>query len=297
MNLHHLKIFLAVAETGNFSKAAETLHISQPAVSVQVKKLEEELGIPLLEHMGKTVHLTQAGLFLKDNAHHLFRQADEIEEDLAQFRGITSGNLRLGASTTPGTYLLPFHLPVFQARFPKVNLFLQLGNTRAIQAELANNSVDLAVLGEDQLPAPELITEKLVDDELVLIGAANHPLAGTAPVKWEDVIHYPFVFREGGSNTRDVFDKWVQGQGLHRPRGTELTSTEAMKRMIASGQALGVVSFMAVNWEIAAGHLAPIPLAGFNLRRTFRLAQHKDKKPTPLLLEFKRFLQEALGQN
>ncbi len=296
MNLHHLKIFLAVAETGNFSRAAEILHISQPAVSVQVKKLEEELGIPLLEHMGKTVHLTHAGLFLRDNARHLFRQADEMEEQLAQFRGITTGTLRLGASTTPGAYLLPFHLPVFQARFPKVNLFLQLGNTRAIQADLLNNSVDLAVLGEDELPLPELITEKLVDDELVLIGAASHPLAGTAPVKWEDVITYPFVFREAGSNTREVFDHWVEEQGLLRPRGTELTSTEAIKRMVASGQALGVVSYMAVNWEISAGRLAPIPLTGFNLRRTFRLALHKDKKPTPLLLEFKRFLLETLAQ-
>lgn len=294
MNLHHLKIFLAVAETGSFSKASETLHISQPAVSVQVKKLEEDLGIPLLEHFGKATHLTTAGIFLRDQARHLFRLAEEIEEQMAELRGIKTGSFRLGASTSPGTYLLPSYLSIFQVRFPQVSVSLQIGNTHFIENQLLSNTIDLAILGEEHSPVPELVTENLFQDRLILIGAPNHPLANNSSVTWEEVINYPFVFREVGSNTREIFEKWLKQRGYSKPVGTELVSTEASKRMVASGKALAVTSYLAVGWELDSGHLAQISLSGFELQRSFCLAQHKDKRLTPLISEFKRFLRDSL---
>lgn len=294
MNLHHLRIFLAVAETGSFSRASEVLHISQPAVSVQVRKLEEDLSLPLIEQIGKAISLTDAGKLLKDQAHRIFRIVDETEEQLAELRGIKIGTLRLGASTTPGTYLLPSYLSVFQKNFPNLNVSLQIGNTHSIESQLLSNAIDLAVLGEEHAPSSELVTENLFQDSLILIGAPDHPLAGNSSVTWDEVINYPFVFREAGSNTQEIFEKWLKLRGA-RPDGTEIVSTEAIKRMVAGGSALAVTSSLAVGWELESGHLAKIPLSDFELRRSFCLAQHKAKRVTPLIAEFKHFLRESLN--
>jgi len=295
LNLHHLRIFLAVAETGSFSRASEVLHISQPAVSVQVRKLEEDLGLPLLEQVGKLTSLTDAGSLLAEQARRIFRIVDEIEEQLAELRGIKIGTLRLGASTTPGTYLLPSYLSVFQKKIPNLNVSLQIGNTHFIESQLLSNAIDLAVLGEEHAPSSELVTENLFQDSLILIGSPNHPLATNTSVTWEEVINYPFVFRESGSNTQEIFEKWLKLRGYARPAGTEIFSTEAIKRMVAGGSALAVTSSLAVGWELESGHLAKIPLSDFELRRSFCLARHKAKRVTPLISEFKHFLRESLN--
>ncbi|HEX3015268.1 MAG TPA: LysR substrate-binding domain-containing protein, partial [Desulfobacteria bacterium] len=125
---------------------------------------------------------------------------------------------------------------------------------------------------------------------LLVVCSADHPLAKKNILTWEEARAYPFIFREPGSSTRHVFERWLVQNNLPNPSGTELASTEAIKRAIAGSTNLGVLSSLAVEWEIAANHLVSLPIIGFNLERTFCLAQHKDKRPTPLLQEFKRFL-------
>jgi DNA-binding transcriptional LysR family regulator len=291
MNLNHLAIFHAVAQAGSMTLGAERLDISQPAVSKQVQELERALGVHLFDRVGRRVHLSQAGEILADYARRLFALAREAEEAMADVRAVGRGRLVVGASTTIGTYLLPGVAAAFWRRHPKVELLVEIANTEQVHRRLAGHELDLG-LTEGFVEEDELDAEVFHRDELVVIAAPGHPLAGKPSVPLSAVREEPFVLREPGSGTRAV-----EGRALARLRlpvrgAMALGSTEAIKRVVAEGVGLAIVSRLAVRAECAAGTLAVLPVAGLPIERPLHLVRRKGRRDGPALQAFCGVLRE-----
>jgi DNA-binding transcriptional LysR family regulator len=291
MNLNHLAIFHAVAQTGSMTLGAESLDISQPAVSKQVQELESSLHVHLFDRIGRRVRLTQAGEILADYARRLFAVAHEAEEAMADVRTVGRGKLVIGASTTIGTYLLPAVVAEFWRRHPKVELLVQIENTEQVHRRLAGHELDVG-LTEGFVEEEELEAETFHKDELVVIASASHRLAGKAPVLLSTVRAEPFILREAGSGTRAVEERALARLKLPVRMALALGSTEAIKRVVAEGVGLAIVSRLAVRAECAAGTLAILPVAGLRMERPLHLVRRKGRRDGPALQAFCGILRE-----
>src|SRR3990170_7458778 len=197
MNYYHLQVFYTVAKRLSYSRAAEELYISQPAVSRHVHALEKDMGSKLLGQIGNRVYLTDAGRIVFDYAQKVFALTEEAHRALAELEGVERGYLRLGASSTPGIYLLPPVVALFRERYPGVDISLYIGNSQQIEGRVLKNELDLGFVGARFLP--ELQVQLFVHDQLVLVVPAGHPFAEREPVSPQDVEREPFILREDGS--------------------------------------------------------------------------------------------------
>ena len=291
MNLNHLAVFHAVAQAGSMTLGAERLDISQPAVSKQVQQLERALGVHLFDRIGRRVHLSQPGETLADYARRLFALAHEAEKAMADVRAAGRGTLAIGASTTIGTYLLPGVLAEFWRRHPGVELLVQIENTEQVHRRLAGHELDLG-LTEGLVEDEELEAEVFHQDELVLIAAPGHRLAGRPRVPLSAVREEPFILREPGSGTRAVEERALARLKLPVRVAMALGSTEAIKRVVAEGVGLAVVSRLAVAAECAAGTLAVLPVAGLPIERPLHLVRRRGRRDGPALQAFCVVLRE-----
>jgi DNA-binding transcriptional LysR family regulator len=285
MNLNHLAIFHAVAQTGSMTLGAERLDISQPAVSKQVQELERVLGVHLFDRIGRRVHLSQAGEILADYARRLFALAHEAEEALAEVRAVGRGRLVIGASTSIGSYLLPGVLAEFSRRHPQIELLVEIENTEQVHRRLAWNELDVG-LTEGFVEQEELDAEVFQRDELVVIASPDHPLARTAPVSLKAIQQEPFIMREPGSGTRAVEERALARLKLPVRVAMALGSTEAIKRVVAEGVGLAIVSRLSVRAECAAGTLTMLSVAGLQLERPLYLVRRKGRRDGPVLQAF-----------
>jgi DNA-binding transcriptional LysR family regulator len=291
MNLNHLAVFHAVAQTGSMTLGAERLDVSQPAVSKQVQELERVLGVRLFDRIGRRVHLSQAGEILADHARRLFALAREAEEAMADVRAVRRGKLVLGASTTIGTYLLPAVLGEFCRRHGAVELHVHIENTDQVHRRLAANELDLG-LTEGVVEEEELEAEVFAQDELVVIAAPGHRLAGEAEVGPTALRDQPFLLREPGSGTRAVEERALARLKLRVRPLMALGSTEAIKRVVAEGVGLAIVSRLAVTAECAAGTLVVLPVAGLRIARPLYLVRRRGRRDGPPAQAFCAVLRE-----
>jgi DNA-binding transcriptional LysR family regulator len=291
VNLNHLAIFHAVAQAGSMTLGAERLDISQPAVSKQVQDLERVLGVHLFDRIGRRVHLSQAGEILADYARQLFALAHEAETVMADVRAAGWGRLAIGASTTIGNYLLPGVVAEFWRRHPRVELLVQIENTEQVHRRLAGHELDLG-LTEGLVEEEELDAEVFHQDELVMIAAPGHRLAGQPRVALSAVREEPFILREPGSGTRAVEERALARLKLPVRVVMALGSTEAIKRVVAEGVGLAIVSRLSVRAECAAGTLAVLPVAGLRIERALHLVRRKGRRDGPALQAFCGVLRE-----
>ena len=291
MNLNHLAVFHAVAQTGSMTLGAQRLDISQPAVSKQVQELESALGVHLFDRIGRRVHLSQAGEILADYALRLFAVAREAEEAMADVRGAGRGRLVIGASTTIGTYLLPGVLADFRRRHPHIELLVRVENTEQIHRRLLGRELDLG-LTEGVIEEEELDAEVFYQDELVMIAPPGHRLVGQRRVPLSAVREEAFVLREPGSGTREVEKRAFARLRLPVREIMALGSTEAIKRVVAEGVGLAIVSRLAVDAECAVGRLAVLPVAGLRIRRPLHMVRRKGRRDGPALQAFCAVLHE-----
>jgi DNA-binding transcriptional LysR family regulator len=289
MNLNHLAIFHAVAQAGGMTLGAERLDISQPAVSKQVRELERALGVHLFDRVGRRVRLSQAGELLAGYALRLFALAREAEEAIADLRAVGRGKLAIGASTTIGTYLLPAVAAEFWRRHPSIELLVEIENTDQVHRRLIANELDVG-LTEGFVEDEELEGEVFHRDELAVIAAARHPLAGKPRVPVSALRLEPFVLREPGSGTRAVEERALARLKLPVRVAMALGSTEAIKRVVAEGVGLAVVSPLSVVAEVAAGELAVLPVAGLHIERPWYLVRRKGRRDGPALQAFSAVL-------
>jgi len=258
LTLHRLELFLAVLDHGGVGRAARACNISQPAVSEHLQGLEAYLGVPLLERHGRSVRPTPAARLVEPYARQAVGLLRGAERAVADLRGLHSGSLSIGASTTPGTYLLPAALGRFHAAHPGIALSLQISDSREIERWVAAGQVELGVIGEAVL-LPGLTAEPWVRDELVLIVPRGHPLARRPSVRPPVLAGEPYIAREEGSSTRGVAERYLARLGVTLTPAMELGSTEAIREAVAARLGVALVSRHAVlprDRRIVAARLA-----------------------------------------
>ncbi len=263
MSDRRLQVFHTVAGVLNFTRAAEMLHMTQPAVTHQIRQLEQDFNTRLFDRVNNKISLTPAGEQVLGYASRILSLYDDMHESVKQLTGDRSGLLTLGASTTIAEYMLPELLGGFRREFPDVHVRLRVANTDAIVALVADSSIDLGIV-EGEVHKQHLVVEDCQQDELVVIVPNDHPLAGQSSVKPKDLTQFPFVQREDGSGTKSVIAGYllqhhIQEDQLQHP--FELGSTEAIKGAVQAGMGISIVSVATIKKEIALGVLTAIPLS------------------------------------
>jgi DNA-binding transcriptional LysR family regulator len=289
MNLNHLAVFDAVAREKNISRAGQRLRISQPAVSKQLRLLEQALATRLVDRGPKGVRLTASGELLAAYAQRLFALADEADHAMAELQGLRRGRLIVGASTTIGIYFLPALLAQYHRLYPHIDLGLEVANTHVIQQYLVDHRVDVA-LTEGFVHWPSLSARVFLVDELVAIAPPRHPLSAKRSVSLKEFCAGPWLIREEGSGTREVIEDALHARGLNPAPLMTLGNTEAIKRAVAAGIGLAFVSALTIQQELADRRLVRIPLRDFSLHRDLHLVQRQNHAPSPALAAFLQLL-------
>ncbi|OJV95366.1 MAG: hypothetical protein BGO39_25365 [Chloroflexi bacterium 54-19] len=284
MNTNHLYLFYRVAEQQHFTRAAEELFISQPAVSKQVKELEKELGVTLFEaNTRRKVQLTEVGQILYDYATQIFGQVEEVEQVINEIKGLRRGRLAIGATTTIGIYLLPALLAQFKTSYPLIDLFLDIENNEQIQQKVLSHQLELGLV-EGFVEHKELVAVDWKPDELVPIAAPHHNLTMQSqrePLTLAQVLAYPLILREKGSGTRDVLEKALANRPEKWQMHMELGSTEAIKRAVSAGLGISFVSNSTIELEELTGRLVGLPISDFKLKRILCLIHRPNHHFSP----------------
>ena len=283
-----LAAFNAVARLGSVSRAASELHLTQPAVSIQLKLLEESAGAPLLEREGRGVRLSAAGEVMADYAARILDLWREAGDEMAAQRGVFSGTLRVGAVTT-AEYLLPPLLVAFAALNPDVKVKLRVGNRDEIVSMLGGQEVDIAIMGR---PPGELKTTAVAfaKHPMAFLAAPQHPLMSQRKITLADLAGANLLVRERGSGTRTTLERLHKDAGVPRRSGSEMSSNEAIKQMCAAGFGAAFLSLHTCGLELEAGLLALLPMAGNPLEREW-FAMHLATRRLPQVASaFKQFL-------
>lgn len=271
MTLRQLEVFLAIARARSYRQAAEALHTSQPALSQHVRELEGELGARLFDRLSRGVALTEAGRLLEERAKRVFATLTDVREVLGELQGLQRGSLLVGASTTPGIYVLPAVIGEFRRRHPGIELRLQIANSRVIEEAVRAHEFDLGVVGGHGLaPGEECLAAGLAD-ELVLIVSPRHRWARRREIAPADLEGQPLLVREEGSATRRVTERALEQAGARWRTSMELDHTEAIKQAVMAGLGVAFVSVHAVRGELASRRLAAVRLRGNRIQRHFHV--------------------------
>ena len=296
MDLWRLKIFRKVVDLNSFSKAAESIHLSQPTVSSHIKDLEDHFRCRLIDRIDKKSVPTKAGELLYQYAGRLLALQDETENAMAEFLGKISGRLVIGGSTIPAGYLLPRVIGEFIQKYPEVNIVLSVGDTQKIITEILSSSLELGIVGA-RINDKYITQKKLIDDEMCLIVPGNHKWADRKSISLEFLLREPFIIRENGSGTRLSIQKSLAQKGMSIEQFTvtaEIGSTEAVIQGIKNKIGVSILSRIAVAEELKRGALKALEINGLSLKRKFYLTTHKDRTESPLCKEFIRFLEKNL---
>ncbi len=287
-----LQVFHTVARLLSFTKAAETLHMTQPAVTFQVRQLEEHFNTRLFDRTHNRISLTEAGKRVFGYADRIFELYAEMENAVREMTGEISGVVTIGASTTIAEYMLPALLGDFRLKYPEVNVQLKVSNTEGIVSMVENNTIDLGVV-EAPVNNKNLVVEVCRMDELVGIVPPNHPLAGEESVHIEELLKYPYICREEGSGTREVIQEYLNECKVEIGQVSicmELGSPEAVKGAVEAGMGISIVSRATIHKELKLGTLVALQLEP-RLERPFSFVHQKQKfrhRAMEELLEFAR---------
>jgi DNA-binding transcriptional LysR family regulator len=292
MTLHQLKVFLQVARQRSFSQAAKSLFISQPSVSYQVQELERELRVELFSQAGRRISLTQAGHILHDYAQQVEQLLDDAVLAMQELRGLEGGTLRVGASTTAGIYVLPEILGAFKHAHPKIEVRLEIGNWQQVQSRLLDSQLDLVVAGEPS-QQPRLAVEPLMPNELVVVAAPDHPLAGQRAIPLERLAEESFIIREVGSGTRSTVERLLAERGgITLTIAMELGSNGAIKQAVAAGMGVAILSRPALTLELETERLVVLDVEGFPVHRTWNIVYMRTGHLSIPAVAFRQFLRE-----
>jgi len=293
LTLRQLEILDAVARCGSFSRASTELHLSQPAVSMQIKQLEGTLGLPLFEHMGKHIHLTEAGRDTLQTGRAIERELTNLEQTLANQQGLKGGTLTVSAASTASVFTARM-MALFRALHPDVRISLNVVNRDTLLQHLAENSVDLVLMGQPP-EGHNLTAQPFMDNPLVVIAATSHPLAGVADIPLERLLEEPLIGRELGSGTRGALEKFLAEHGHSFTAAMEMNKNEAIKQAVEAGLGLGVVSLHTVRAELVSGQLCVLDVQGFPLKRQWYLVQREGKRLSPAAQAFTELVLEKVG--
>jgi DNA-binding transcriptional LysR family regulator len=288
--LRQLDTFLEVARQLSVSRAAEALHVSQPAVSMQLRQLEEIVGMPLYEQIGRKIRLTDAGQEVEQYALAASAQLRHLEDAMAARRGIRKGKVELAMVST-AKYFVPMLLVLFRKKFPEIEVVLQIHNRDSIMALLTRNEVDLVIMGR----APETIdcvAHAFATNPLGVICAPAHPLSRRRHAPLAILNDQEFVVRENGSGTRYAMERLFAEHGIHPRVVMEMPSNETIKQAVMAGMGMSFISLRTIRQELASGHLVLVDIDGLPLLRHWHITHLAAKRLSPAASVFKAFMMD-----
>jgi DNA-binding transcriptional LysR family regulator len=291
MDFPRLAVFHAVVRHLSFSRAADELHLSQPAVSKHVRQLEAELGVPLFDRLGKRIELTDAGHLVANYAQRVSVLTEDLRRVLGELAGLERGYLRLGASTTPGWYLLPEVLARFRRQYPGIEVSLVVSNSADIARRVLTGEVDLGFVG-GTTETPGLQVRPLAEDEIVMIVPKGHVLARQRALIPDLFAQETLVVRERGSATRELTEAHRRQLGIAPAAVLEMTGCEGVKRAVCAGLGVAFVSSRAITLEVAGGLVSVPEIPELRLSRPLSLITRKDARPSAASLAFLALLRK-----
>ncbi|SCZ55261.1 LysR family transcriptional regulator [Thiohalomonas denitrificans] len=286
--LHQLRVFDTLARHRSVTRAAEELHLSPSAISIQCRQLAESVGHPLYEQVGRGLHLTAAGEIVSRSCRDVLDRLEQTALELASMQGLECGSLRLAILTT-AKYFGPRLLGEFSRQHPEIEVMLFVGNRQQLLERLAANRDDLYILGRP----PErlrVIAEPFAENRLALVASADHTLAGETDIAPVLLNGLPFILREEGSGTRRAAERFFDDHGITPRTRMELGSNEAIKQTVAGGLGVAVLSESTVQAELASGELVRLDVRGFPLRSDWFVAHLAGKKLSPAAVAFRESL-------
>ncbi|MBF0265164.1 MAG: LysR family transcriptional regulator [Gammaproteobacteria bacterium] len=289
--LRQLQIFESTVRLGSFTKAAEELFLTQPTVSMQIKKLADSLELPLFEHLGRKASPTEAGLELYDSCRKIFENLANLEMKISDIKGIKRGRLRLGVITT-AKYFAPEILGEFSQAHPGIDVSLKVSNRERIIERILNDEDDLYIMGQNPEMDVTIESFSFAPNPLVVMAPKGHPLVGVKNITIEDLADEHFIFREPGSGIRDVTIKVFEQHGIKPKVRMELGSNEAIKHAIVGGLGISVLSLHTLTLEGPQGPVAILDVEGFPIMRKWHVVYPKGKE---LSLVAKAFLDFTLN--
>jgi DNA-binding transcriptional LysR family regulator len=294
VSLRQLRVFETVARLSSFTRAAEELHLTQPAVSMQVRQLEDEVGLPLFEKLGKQISLTEAGRELFHYSRSIDRSLQEMEEVVESLKGVNRGRLSVAVASTVN-YFAPRLLAAFHQRYPGIGLRLDVTNRERLVHQLQANTVDMVLMGQPP-DGVNVESEAFMDNPLVVVAPPEHPLAAEERVGLVRLAEEVFVMREPGSGTRQAMERFFAEQSIGIRHGMQMTRNEAIKQAVRAGLGLSVVSLHTVELELETNRLVILNVEGFPLERQWHLVYRSGRRLSPAARAFRQFvLDEARG--
>lgn len=288
LTFRQLSVFEAVARHLSYSRAAQEMHLTQPAVSMQIKQLEENVGLPLFEQLGKKIYLTEAGRELSHYSRVIAQQLSEAESVLGDLKGLQRGRLKISVAST-ANYFAPQLLANFSQRFPTVTVSLDVTNRQALLAQLANNEMDMAIMGQPP-EGLDLVAESFMENPLVVIAPVKHALAAEKGIPLKRLQSETFLVREQGSGTRIAMERFFNQHGVEFQAGMEMSSNEAIKQAVQAGLGLGILSLHTIGLELETKRLKVLDVKGFPIMRHWYVVHRKDKRLSTVAQAFKAFL-------
>lgn len=290
VTLRQLEVFSAVARNKSFTKAAETLHLSQPGVSMQIKQLENSIGLQLFEHVGKKIFLTDAGreMFVySQGISHMLDEADSVIEEL---KGVRSGKLAISVATTASHFATRL-LAAFAKQHEGITISLDITNREALRSQLEQNERDLVIMGQPP-KGLDVDADEIMENPLVMIAPADHPLVAKKGISLDHFANEHFVVREKGSGTRSAIERFFEQNGVGFNTGIEMTSNEAIKQAVEAGLGLGIVSIHTLELELETKRIQILDVKGFPIQRHWYIMQRRGKRLSPAAQAFKTFVLE-----
>jgi DNA-binding transcriptional LysR family regulator len=288
ITIRQLAVLEAVARNLSFTKAADELHLTQPAVSMQIKQIEESIGLPLFEQVGKKVFLTEAGQEMYNYARSIQQQLAEAEAIIEDLKGVKRGTLTIAVAST-ANYFAPRILAAFKETYDKVTFSLDVTNRKGLLNHLNNNDTDLVIMGRPP-GNMEVEAELFMENPLVAIAPANHPLVSVSNVPIMTLLKETFIIREQGSGTRNAIERFISEHGFEITTSLSMSSNEAIKQAVQAGLGLGIVSVHTLEMELELKRLEVLDVESFPILRNWYVVHRKGKRLSPVAQAFKDFV-------
>ncbi|HQU98394.1 MAG TPA: LysR family transcriptional regulator [Nitrosomonas sp.] len=288
ITLRQLKVFESVARNLSYSGAASELHLTQPAVSMQIKQLEDNIDLPLFEQLGKRIYLTEAGKELYQYSRAISQQLSDMEVALDELKGMERGKLNISVVTT-ANYFAPHLLAKFCQRYKGVTVSLNVSNREAVLRQLNDNLIDLAIMG--QPPGNlDIDSQSFMENPLVVVAPPNHPLCQEKNIAVKKLAKEIFLVRESGSGTRDAMERFFTTHKINLNKGMETDTTEAIKQAVQAGMGLGIMSKHTVELELETNRLKILDIQDFPIMRYWHVVNRKNKRLSSVANTFRDFL-------
>jgi len=289
VTFHQLRLLEAVARNSSFTRASEELHLTQPAVSTQIRQLEEEVGMPLFEQLGKKIFLTEAGKEVYAFSRAIASQFRDIRSVLDDMKGVKRGTLSLTVTST-GKYFAPYLLAAFVKHHPGTQVHLEVTNRETLVGQLQENIPDMVIMGTPP-DSMDLTAHAFMQNPLVMIAQPDHPLAKTSRIPLSRLTEENFILREPGSGTRMAVERFFQQRGLKLNTSMEMSRNEAIKHAVMAGLGIGIVSLHTLEFELALGRVAILSVEGFPIMKEWYLVYRSGKRMSPIAQAFHDFVQ------